>query len=61
MKYLIIYIFLAIIWAIYCAYKTSKFGTLGKMFKNQLMSFLMNLIIFPYSFYYLILILKQKK
>jgi hypothetical protein len=35
MKYLIIYIFLAIIWAIYCAYKTSKFGTLGKMFKNQ--------------------------
>ncbi|MCK9416610.1 hypothetical protein M0Q97_08145 [Candidatus Dojkabacteria bacterium] len=35
MKYLLIYIIFAIIWATYCAYRTSKFGTLGKMFKNQ--------------------------
>lgn len=55
---LIIYSILALCWAIFAVYKTRQFGTLGKLFSNQLQSFFLNLIIFPYAFYYAI---KHKK
>jgi hypothetical protein len=58
MIYIIIYFILAIIWSFYCAYKTSKMGHLGKLFYNQFMTFLTNLIVFPYAVYYAI---KHKK
>lgn len=58
MIYIIIYIVLAIIWAIYCSYRTSQFGKLGKLKSNLLLSFVLNFIIFPYSLYYAI---KHKK
>ena len=54
MIYIIIYIVLAIIWAIYCSYRTSKFGKLGKLPSNLLLSFFMNFIIFPFSLGYAI-------
>lgn len=55
---LIIYSILALCWAIFAVYKTRQFGQLGKLLSNQLESFFLNLIIFPYALYYSI---KHKK
>lgn len=58
MIYIIIYFYLAIIWGIYCSYRTSKMDNLGKLFSNQIKCFILNLIVFPFSIYYAI---KNKK
>lgn len=52
--FIIIYLILAICWAIFAVYKTRQFGHLGKLLSNQAQSFFLNLIIFPYAFYYAI-------
>ena len=54
MIYIIIYLILAIIWAIYCSHRTYKMGRLGKKSYNIISTFILNLLLFPYSIYYAI-------
>jgi len=51
---LITYIIIAIIWASYATYRTRKLGYLGKLISNQIKTFLINLILFPYCLFYAI-------
>ncbi len=52
---IITYIIIATIWAFYSVYKTSKMGNLGKLTSNQIKTFLINLILFPYCLFYAIM------
>jgi len=58
MIYIIAYLILALLWAIYCSFRTSKMGRLGRNFINLFITFITNFLIFPYSVYYSI---KNKK
>jgi len=43
---------LATLWAIYATYKTIKMCYLGKFFINQIKTFVVNFLLFPYCLYY---------
>jgi hypothetical protein len=47
-----LYTIFAIIWALYAVYKVSQMGHLGKQFRNKLITFIVNLILFPYTLFY---------
>ena len=47
-----IYIISAILWAFYAVYKVSQMGHLGKQFRNKLITFIVNLTLFPYTLIY---------
>ena len=56
--FLEVYAALAFCWAGFSVYKIRQFGYLGKLLSNQISVFFLNLIVFPYAFYYAI---KHKK
>ena len=51
---IITYIIIATAWASYATYKTSNMGNLGKLISNQIQTFLINLVLFPYCLFYAI-------
>lgn len=52
------YMLVAVIWACYATYKTSRMGGLGKLRSNLIKTFFVNFICCPYCVYYAI---KHKK
>jgi len=48
------YLTISILWTFYATYKTYKLGYLGKLISNQIKTFIINLILFPYCLFYAI-------